>query len=974
MFATSFKSSARLGTVIPIVKDLLGLIFLPENESNKDYLTYLQDMKKFYLLLLLLLGTVFSLMAQEHTLKGRVVSGDEQKPLPGANAILYNSAREVVKAIFSNEEGFFELRVNRGAAYTLKISFVGYQTLEKPLFLAGEATDLGSLVLLPDNQTLKTIEVQGQAVPTIQKGDTTEYNALAYKTNPDASAEDLIQKMPGVVVQNGTVQAQGENVRQVLVDGKPFFSDDPNLALRNLPAEMIDKIQVFDQASDQAQFTGFDDGQNLKTINIITKPDKSRGEFGKVYGGYGQNHRYLGGGSANVFRKESRFSLIGQSNNINVQNFSAEDLLGVVNTPQNRGGNFGGGRFRLGGGGTDASDFLVGNQSGITTTHALGLNYSDNWGKDIETSGFYFFNRSQNETEEQRNEQIFLGTNETQFYNEDRLSNQQNNNHRLSFNFEYRWSPRTSLITRTRFSTQSNQSVDESEAFTLLANQLLNQNENLNNREGWGYNFSNNLLLRHRFAKIGRTLSLNFNTLLNQQESDGTLSSENTSFEEESTTQTTISQQNDRETFTRTFSTNLIYTEPLSRTWFWMSNAQLSFQHTDSEQNTFQFEESTQDYSTFLPTLSNAFESLYRTLNLGSGLRFRKKTWTGMLRLNYQWAFLDNETVFPSPESQERDFHNVLPSVMLNWRGSSGKNLRIFYRTSTQVPSVAQLQAVINNQNPLQVSVGNPALLQEYQHRWVLRYAGPNPEKSRTLFFFLGGSYTQHYIGTETWVARADSLVQADVVLARGGQITSPVNLNGYWNLRSLFTYGLPLKALKSNLNLNLSLAYLRTPGLINGQSNFANNPSLGLGLVLSSNISPNVDFTLSVNPAYNWVRNTLQTDLNNRFLTLNSSIKFTGITPGGWVLRSELNQQWFDGLAEGFDQSFWLWNMSVGKKFFKKQQGELSVQVFDLLNQNNNIQRNVSEVSIEDVRTNVLPRYFLLKFEYTFRNFTLKK
>lgn len=225
-----------------------------------------------------------------------------------------------------------------------------------------------------------------------QKGDTTEFNANAVKVLRDATSEDLVSKLPGVTTENGAIKAQGENVTQVLVDGKPFFGNDPTAALRNLPAEVIDKVQIFDQQSDQAQFTGFQDGNTTKTINIVTKKGMNNGQFGKVYSGYGYQDKYQLGGNINVFDGDRRISFIGMSNNINVQNFSVDDILGVMGVP---GGNFrnammmmggrmmgGGGGGRGGGGGGGGSmDFLVRPQGGIATTHALGINYSDKWGK-----------------------------------------------------------------------------------------------------------------------------------------------------------------------------------------------------------------------------------------------------------------------------------------------------------------------------------------------------------------------------------------------------------------------------------------------------------------------------------------------------------------------------------------------------------------------------------------------------------------
>jgi hypothetical protein len=214
-------------------------------------------------------------------------------------------------------------------------------------------------------------------------------------------------------------------------------------------------------------------------------------------------------------------------------------------------------------------------------------------------------------------------------------------------------------------------------------------------------------------------------------------------------------------------------------------------------------------------------------------------------------------------------------------------------------------------------------------------------------------------------------VILGDYVLPAGAQFSQPVNLNGYWNLRSFLTYGMPVGLLKSNLNLDVSGTYSRAPGIINNELNSANNYTLSTGLVLSSNISEKIDFTLSSRPSYNWVKNTLRTDLNTNYFSQQSQARIHVIFWKGLVFRTELSHQFYNGLSEGYDQNFWLWNASIGKKLFKSQLGELKLSVFDLLKENTSIQRTVSDTYIEDVQSNVLQQYFMLTFTYNLRNFT---
>ncbi|MGB3585850.1 MAG: outer membrane beta-barrel protein, partial [Tunicatimonas sp.] len=320
----------------------------------------------------------------------------------------------------------------------------------------------------------------------------------------------------------------------------------------------------------------------------------------------------------------------------------------------------------------------------------------------------------------------------------------------------------------------------------------------------------------------------------------------------------------------------------------------------------------------------------------------------------------------------DRNFANLLPSAMLRYNITDSKNIRLFYRTNTQAPSVTQLQDVIDNSNPLQLTVGNSALDQEYRHNLFLRYSSVNTNRSNTFFVLLAGSVTDNYVGNSTFIVAQDTLIGGGVLLAEGGQLTRAINIGQQRSVRTFITYGQPINWLKSNLNINLSGSIAQTPGLINEQRNDATNSTVGLGLTLSSNISENIDFTISSTSNYNWVSNSIRSELNDQFSNQNTNGELTWIFGKGFVIRTQLNHQLFSGLSAGFDQNFVLWNMSVGRKFLKDRRGELQLSVFDLLKQNQSVQRNITEAYIEDAQTQVLQQYFMLTFTYQVRNFKL--
>jgi hypothetical protein len=307
---------------------------------------------------------------------------------------------------------------------------------------------------------------------------------------------------------------------------------------------------------------------------------------------------------------------------------------------------------------------------------------------------------------------------------------------------------------------------------------------------------------------------------------------------------------------------------------------------------------------------------------------------------------------------------------MLQYRFTPKKNIRMFYRTNNTAPTVDQLQDVLNNNNSLQLSIGNAELKQTFQNNLNIRYSGVNTDKASSLFLLLGGSYTNDYISNSTIIASQDTIVYNDVFLPKGSQITRPVNLNNFYNVRTFINYSFAIKRLKSNLNINASGNYNNVPALINNKLNYSNTTNASVGLVLSSNVSENLDFTISSTPSYNYVSNTLQSNLNTVYFNQISRAKIT-YTPVKWLqFMGEYSNQYYNGLTGGFNQNISLLNAAVAYKFLKDQKAELRLYVFDILGQNNSVQRTTTETYIEDSQTNILQRYFMLSFTYNFKKF----
>ncbi|WP_234734336.1 TonB-dependent receptor [Tellurirhabdus bombi] len=915
------------------------------------------------------------LLAQTNQLTGKFTDKANQALIGVPITLISQTDTTVKQYMITDTAGVFLFTGLNQQAYQIRASYLGFLDFSRTVNVQQSIEDLGSLVLQENAKTLKEVTIVGQTPGAQQKGDTLQFNASAYKVNQDATTEDLVRKLPGITIENGTVKTQGENVQQVLVDGKPFFGDDPSVALRNLPAEVIDKIEVFDRLSDQSQFTGFNDGNTTKTINIVTRGDRQTGTFGRVYGGYGTNDAYSAGGNINFFKGARRLSIVGLSNNVNQQNFSSQDLLGVNSGGGGGGGRPGGGGGRGGGGGGGGfggggGNFQIGQQSGISRTNSIGLNFSDDWGKKVTFRGSYFFNNSNNRNSQFDYREYFLPGNNRQFYKSNSGSLSDNYNHRIDARIEYNINKRNSILITPRISFQNNNSNRTVDAATTLPDSVpLNTTASRYNSNGRGYTFGNNILFRHRFEKQGRSFSANLGTNLSNRRNTNFQFSENEYFGD--TTYAEVIQQRTISTNpTYQFSGNLSYTEPLNKVSQLQFTYNTSYQYSDSERDTRQFNFETNQYDRPNLLLSNNFQNDYLTNRAAIGYNLRNQKIGFNADLSYQRADLISEQTYPRQNNVRATFDNFLPSANLDYRINTDNRVRVFYRTNTQAPSVTQLQNVIDNTNPLFLTAGNPDLKQSYNHNLFARYTFTKPQKSRSLFFLLGGSVTNNYIGNSTLISDGTATLPNDSIIGRGVQLSRPINLNGFYTMRSFVTYSMPLTFIKTNLSVNFGYNYSRTPSQINNQINYSKGSTFTQGISLNSNISQKIDFSVSYFMNYNDINNTIQSRSNSSYFSQTTSARLNWIFGPGFLFQTDINNQYYKSFEGNFNQRFTLWNAAFGKKFLKNQRGELKLAVFDLLKQNSSISQNLTDTYFQTTQSLVLQRYFMLTFTYTLRQF----
>ena len=929
----------------------------------------------YRILLSLFLAGILVTTSKAQSVTGTLQDAAEKTPISNITVQLSSSDSSMTSlTTVSDARGEFIFDQVAAGDYTLTATSVGYETFVKVISVVEGPNNLGIVEVSKGAKTLATVVISGEAPPVKQKNDTLEYAASQYKVNPDATSEDLIKKMPGVTVdKSGTVTAQGETVKKVTVDGRDFFGNDATATLRNLPAEVIDKIQVFDKLSDQAQLTGFDDGNTTKSINIVTKKDMRNGNFGRIFAGYGTDDRYSAGGNVSFFNNARRISLVGLFNNVNQQNFSSQDLLGVTSSGNRGGGGRrgggGGGNFR--GGGSD--NFTVGQQNGIAKTNAAGINYSDAWGKNIDVSGSYFFNNSNTSNNQTLNQQNIITQDSSNYYDENTVSNNQNYNNRVNFRLNYKIDSNNSILVTSNLGFQKNNSVNFVNGANYLdenKQNIISQTNSDLNSDSHGNNLNTTVLFRHSFAKKGRSISLGITNSASDKIGENYLTAVNTYYKSNTIITDSLQQLSNQQNHNNRYSFNLVYTEPVGKKGQLQINYNPSFSKNTADQETFYYDNGTSKYSSLDTSLSNKFDNTYNTQNTGITYRHGDRDNMIAAGISYQYSELKSDQVFPQVSHIDNSYSNLLGNVFSRFKLSSKSNLRVIYRGSVSPPSVTQLQNVINNSNQFFYTTGNPDLQQQYTNNLITRYNYTNTVKGQSFFANIFLQSINNYVANATYTASKDSALSNTVTLYKGSQISKPINLNGYISARSFFTFGLPLKFIKSNLNWNAGFGYAKLPGLLNNVTNISNSYNYNLGAVLSSNISEYVDFNLSYAANINNVKNSIQPALNNNYFTQSAGFSANLLTKKGLFFNNDLTNEYYKGLSGGYNTNYWLWNIAIGQKFLKNQAGELKLSVFDLLKQNRSISRNVTESYIQDVQNQVLQQYFMLTFTYKLKNF----
>lgn len=903
----------------------------------------------------------------EYFVTGQVLD-EKNEPMIAVSVRLLSAADSSLvngTGTMTDDNGKFTIKDLKRGDYLVNITFLGYKPVYKPVKLlrVQPSASVGTVKMEPDAILLGEAVITGIVPPIVAKEDTLEFNADSYKTQPNAVVEDMFKKLPGVEVDDdGKITVQGKEVKKILIDGEEFFTDDPKVASKNLPANMIEKIQVVDRQSDEARFSGVDDGEEETIINLTVKKGMKQGWFGTAQAGGGTEMEVLNGmyelnAMANRFVDNNQFSILGSLNNTNNQ--GATDLGASM---------FSGSSRMMAGGnrGTGTSGMLGGNFNVGTKDKSLRI------GGDV---GYMGSDRYYDSRSEQQN---FLTNDSSSFVNRD--GENINRSHSFGMNFRLRWEIDT--LTRLEFMPHFgfNKSHLENNSYSetmggyrdaeLAYRDSVNDQRTRSQSDGQGYNLSGRLSFSRAFkSDPRRRFSFSFNYSTNRNEENGT-TNDVLNFYRLGILDSTRMQNDDNIQSGASYNARVTYVEPLSDHYYLNFVYQYRYNNSNSDAYTYNIDE-VGNYveldSLGMPiadeNYSNVSRSRYRTHRGEISLRgvYAKLNFNAGVRLEHQ----KRETRYLFGSNVGNDITqrslNFSPTLRLRYRITKHKNLRIDYRGNTSQPSARQLQASPDITNPLNIYIGNPELKSEFSHHVSMRYNSYNIDTYQSFTIGADGRATQN------------GIVEKTIYNASGGRTRTPVNVNGEWNASVWAFYNMPFKRNKKfSFNSNTRLAYDNSVGFVSlgantdSEKNISRNANVReyLSLRYSSEL---FNASIGGNYAISYVKNTMQTDNDQTTMDFGARAEIDWFLPCGVSIGSDCRYRGTAGYAEGYNQNKVIWNASVAYSFLEKKNATIRFKVYDILRQNTNINRSVTGTYIQDQETNAIGSYCMLYFAYQF-------
>jgi len=858
-------------------------------------------------------------------------------------AIKLSSPLDSITAV-TDVNGTYTIKNVKSSRFTLNITALGYKATSRSFNYSNPSSTiiLPTIILANDTKLLAEITVDGTP-DVVVKEDTLQYRADQYKLRENALAEDLLKKLPGVEVdREGNVTAQGKQITRVRVNGKDFFGGDVKTATQNLPADVLQNVQVIDDYGDQANMTGVKDGDPEKILNFTIRPDKNKGYFTRGTIGGGDKERYQASVFAAKFNNNQQLSLLANLNNTNAN---------IFNLTQGSGG----GRRGAGGGGFNF------NPSGLTGVKSLGLNYRDQWGSKITAYGSYsIFGRNNTLTSSRFQENITKDAIIADIRNTD--SETDNLNHRFDFNLEYKIDSLNYLKVTPRFTFSTNESTSFSPFRIERNNVLSSKGEATDLNDGRNPNFGADILYNHRFAKPARNLSVSAFLSTATRSSDQDYLNKSLEYGIDPTTSAEnlyrrqlISNDNN----TNNININTSYIEPLSKTKSLEVNYEYGYSRISNNRLVLNSDDELLA-PTYNSNLSDDFKYTFTTNRVGLNYRVREEKFNYTLGLGVQPSVLRGES-YTRNTTTRNNAVNIFPSARFQYKFSRSKEFNINYNGRSNLPSYNQLQPITDNSNPQYPTVGNPGLDAEFNSRVNLRYNNSNIQSGTTFFSNFNVNFTKDKIVS---VTKTQNLSTPEAIQER-----SYTNASGYYTINGFYAYSRQLKDKKYVFGLRGMANYNNNISIVDDAKNIGRNWILSQRLQIQIQPKDWLELVPSLSYTYNTNNNTINTRSNTEIHTwstaFDSKIYFTKTFL--WGAQADKN---FNRGYNNIGVNPFIINTYLEKQFFKGNTGALRLTAFDLLDENTAISRSNAENYTLDSRSNRLSRYFMLTFTLRLNKF----
>lgn len=914
-------------------------------------------MKKLFGVVLCILFAQFCL-AQQAVVKGSVVDTLNRVPLSHTVVALLHAKDSVLaKFVRSDEKGHFEINHVPAGKYLLLISYPAFADYVDPLTLSDTSViQLGEIMLTQRSRLLQEVVIQQKVAAIKMKGDTTEFNAGSFKTEANASVEDLLKKLPGIQVDSkGQITAQGESVKKVLVDGEEFFGDDPTLVTKNLRADMVDKVQLYDKKSDQAVFTGIDDGGKSKTINIQLKEDKKRGFFGKVVLGAGDKGFHNNEAMINVFRgkqKISAYGIISNTGKIGL-NWGDREKFGS-----------GGGEMSM----SDDGDMVFYSQGddldgwdgryqgqGYPLVQTGGLNYSNKWDRDQQNLNANYkimklFVDGSTHTESQNILQ------DTVYYDNSR-ENFQNNifRNRLSGSYENQIDSSSSIKLKVDGSLDHKTSGAFNQSERLKGTDLVNNNQRKTSSVSDIGGFNASLLWRKKLKKKGRTISLSVAENYSRTNGEGLLDAVTNFYK---MGQVDSVQKIDQRKTTNNegieINSNLAYTEPLSKSSSLLVNYGVVVTNNHSNRNSYN-RNADGKYASLDSLYSNDYAFNILTHKGGISYGYTKKKLRINLGGNVGLTSFHQSDVFRDT-MRTRNFVNWYPRAVFRYNFTQQRRLSFDYNGYTQQPNINQLQPILVNDDPVNVVIGNPNLKPAFSSNFNLNFSDYKVMTNRSIWMSLNYQTTSNGISSRSYLDPS------------GKRTTQAVNVNGNSNARFYSYFGWKVVPLDMRLGGNLRGSINRNVNYVNDQYNVTRSNNVGLGLNAAKDKEKKYQVYLDMSADYNTSVSSVQSNLRTNYWTYNINPSMDLYLPLKIQLHGDMNymiRQKTPVFTTNNNAA--IINAYVAKKFGKKELVQVNLSMNDVLNQNIGFDRSVETNTITQTTRTTIGRYGMLSFIWNF-------